>query len=224
VKFTDIRKEIATYDPERVLSRESMSALECDLWFYQQYYFSNNDDPGRLAELRAKLAAANPAFVGIESFVMDTAPSGWMPVHAFHFERREQWTAEGSAFEHWPATEAVAGQSMISGNIGKFASSSTESSIDRATGRLLSEPFLIRGQVMTLRVGGGRLPNTQRVSLLVGGRPLFNATGCSSEILGQRIWNLAGLEGRAAQIEIVDSGAGDWQHILVDEIIEWQRL
>lgn len=223
IRFLDIRDDISEYDPNRALAEGGLPALECDLWFYEQYYFSNNTDENRRHALRQRVTTAVPGWAGLESFLLSDAPRGWRQVHAFHFEQGENWQPNGQAWDHGPSSREAPGQSMVFGNTGNFASSATARTIDDVTGTLLSPPFEIRGEVITLRVGGGRAPDTQRVSLLLEGRRIFSATGCSTEILSRRIWNVADWIGRLAQIEVADTGVGGWQHVLADEIVQWKR-
>ena len=75
---------------------------------------------------------------------------------------------------------------------------------------------------MQLRVGGGRDPERLRVSLLVDGKRVRSATGHGFEVLGRREWDIAPLRGQSAHLEIVDQATGDWGHLMVDEVVQWQ--
>jgi hypothetical protein len=61
------------------------------------------------------------------------------------------------------------------------------------------------------------------VQLIVDNQPVRSATGCDTEWMGQRIWNVAPYKGKSARYVVQDGGAGSWGHLLVDEIVEWQR-
>ena len=142
---------------------------------------------------------------------------------AIHFEPAEtrSWEASGDAFRNGPTRTPPTGQSQVFGQSGAFIDSFVARVGDRATGRLLSPPFVLEGELMLLRVGGGRDPVSLRVSLLVDGRPVYSATGHDAEVLGRREWNLAPFRGKEARLEIVDDSTADWGHIMVDEVVQW---
>jgi fructan beta-fructosidase len=49
------------------------------------------------------------------------------------------------------------------------------------------------------------------------------STGCGTEVLGRRAWNVSPWRGQQAVFEIVDSARGGWGHIEVDELVQWRR-
>ena len=142
---------------------------------------------------------------------------------AMHFRpsELEGWVKEGEAFAQSPSTGTVRGQRMVFGQAGPYINSYSAKEGDRATGRLVSPSFELAGDLMVLRVGGGRDPNALRVSLLIDGKPVHSATGNDSEVLGRRIWNIAPYRGKQAQLEVLDEATGRWGHILVDEVLQW---
>lgn len=139
-----------------------------------------------------------------------------------HFEESEkiQWKIEGNAFQPFLSTQPVwnLNQQDIFGQEGSFINTYTPTLGDQATGRALSEPFLLVGDKIILRVGGGRNQEYLRVSLLVSGQRVASATGHNFEVLGRRVWDIYPYQGQEAQLEIVDEATGPWGHILVDEI------
>ncbi len=133
------------------------------------------------------------------------------------------WERSGSAFVNAPTTHPVRGQLGVFGQIGSYIDTFTAAEGDRATGRMLSPSFPLLGDLMLLRVGGGRDPERLRVSLLIDGQRVFNATGHDHEVLGRRVWRIEPYKGRSAQLEIVDEATGRWGHILVDEVVQWVK-
>lgn len=150
---------------------------------------------------------------------------GYLNDTRIRFDRAEmrRWTATGHAFKQVPTAGSPRGQQRVQGQLGTYINSFAPRQGDRATGRLLSPPFELRGEILQLRVGGGRDPERLRVSLLVDGRRMFSATGHNFEILGRREWDIAPLRGKTAQLEIVDLATGEWGHLLVDEVVQWQE-
>ncbi|MFD2616075.1 GH32 C-terminal domain-containing protein [Terrilactibacillus laevilacticus] len=55
------------------------------------------------------------------------------------------------------------------------------------------------------------------VNLLVNGKMVRTATGNNSGTLDWTSWDLGDLQGKQAQIQIVDQGTGGWGHILTDQ-------
>lgn len=92
----------------------------------------------------------------------------------------------------------------------------------QATGELLSRPFTVTGDRMTLLVGGPDKPDTLYVALVdaASGLLLRRTTGSGEPVLEPREWSLAGLQGRICRIHIVDRGTGTDDVINVDEIVE----
>lgn len=155
----------------------------------------------------------------------DLGPGYFLQDSAFHFIEPElrDWERSGSAFRDLPTERPVRGQLGVFGQVGSYVDSFTADQGDRATGRLLSPAFQLQGDLMLLRVGGGRDPERLRVSLLIDGERAFNATGHDHEVLGRRVWRIEPYKGRWARLEIVDDATGRWGHILVDEVVQWVK-
>ena len=153
----------------------------------------------------------------------DLGAGYYLPETAVHFLPTElkDWERTGDAFQVAPTERPVKGQTAVFGQVGGYANSYTAEAGDRATGSLRSPAFELRGDLMLLRVGGGRDPEHLRVSLIIDGQRAFSATGHDSEVLGRRVWRIEPYMGQQGQIEIVDGSDGGWGHILVDEVVQW---
>ena len=57
------------------------------------------------------------------------------------------------------------------------------------------------------------------VNLVVGGEVVRSSTGSDSEALDWASWDLSDLQGRTAQITVVDHSSGGWGHILADQFM-----
>jgi hypothetical protein len=139
---------------------------------------------------------------------------------SWHFDGSDwgDWTAAGDAFASGPARAARDRQMVVLGAQGGFINSYHPQLGDDATGQISSPPFVLQGDRLRLRVGGGRDPERLRVALLVDDKPVYSTTGNDSEVLGRRECDIRAYRGRTAQIEIIDRATGAWGHILVDEI------
>ncbi|WP_380166413.1 GH32 C-terminal domain-containing protein [Jannaschia sp. R86511] len=65
------------------------------------------------------------------------------------------------------------------------------------------------------------LPRSQEtaVNLVVDGEVVRNASGADAEAMDWVAWDVSGLQGRTARIEVVDRNSGGWGHINVDHIM-----
>src|SRR5262249_56968511 len=93
---------------------------------------------------------------------------------------------------------------------------------DGATGRL-QIPLALRGDVLTVRVAGGRNLDKLRIALWIDGKMRASATGCDSEILGVRAWNISAFKGTNGFIETPDDAEGGWGHIVADRLAQWEQ-
>ncbi|MEN0128615.1 MAG: discoidin domain-containing protein [Brevundimonas sp.] len=125
------------------------------------------------------------------------------------------WTATGNAFPGVSAGTNT-GQSVVSGFTGKGLANSFVGG-DAATGTLTSPAFTIERRYLAFQVGGGS--TGVGVRLLVDGQAVRTATGNSSEQLAWVTWDLNDLKGRSAKVEIFDSSAGGWGHVLADQFV-----
>ena len=226
-RFTDVAAHLR--DTARALEGPGHPApapdeLGCLLWFADSYYLAHNDDPQTRAAMAA-VAALDPAVRGAEALVFTGGEgrAGATRLNRFGFSPAEwpRMQREGAGFADGPRTEAAPAQSEVFGHDGFFADSFRWPGGDFPMGTLRL-PMTITGDALTFRIGGGRDPQNLRVSLLIDGQPVASATGCNSELLGRRAWNLRPYQGKNAVVEISDNSRGGWGHILVDEIEEWR--
>lgn len=201
--------------------------VECDLWFLETFYFAHY--PGERERFVRRLSEDLSLQEDARSFLSGDpgagAPPGWRISHSLkvNSQRDSDWI-EGSTFSAWRVREGPPNQSEIGGVQGEFCLDSyTREDGDRATGVVQSAPFAIDGEVMTIGVGGGMDMQHVNVSLVVEGEAWVSATGCDSELVGRRVWSLQGLRGRTASIAIADSSQADWGHIIVADVVQWQR-
>jgi levanbiose-producing levanase len=130
------------------------------------------------------------------------------------------WTSTGTAFGTAPATGTLPGQQIVSGYLGDGLVN-TYLGGDAATGTLTSPPFTLNQRYLRFLIGGGNHPNTAAnptaVNLVIDGQVVRTATGHDEEYLRWATWDLAGLCGRTARIQIVDSNTAGWGHVNADQ-------
>lgn len=183
---------------------------DCDVWHANAYYFSANDD----RERRTALAALSS-----ENAFLLTNDLKAVPTREEHFDDLAQWSREGSATD-WVVPAAPLRQMEPYGQKGSFIDTFTRDG-DASTGALVSPKFVVKSDFITFDVGGGSSAQLG-VSLLVDGKVVRHATGCDSERLGRRAWDVRELKNAEAQIRIEDGSTGGWGHLLVDELTEWE--
>jgi hypothetical protein len=145
---------------------------------------------------------------------------------AFDFEgsRLEGWSFAGSVGRALVSEELPGERFAIDLGGGRALLSSVGPAGDGDTGRALSPPFAIEGDVMTLRVGGGDNPTRLGVRLWVEGRVERTAVGEGSDVLVRREWDIRDLRGQRARLEVHDDAVGRWGHVLVDEVRQYRVL
>ncbi len=126
------------------------------------------------------------------------------------------WTASGGLAGVVPTASDLAGQQ------GRRVLD-TYAGSDAVTGIVTSPPFLLDRTHLHFLLGGGRHPLGEEpatsVQLLVDGRPVRTATGRNDATLRHEVWDLADLQGRWAQFQVLDDAPGAWGHLMVDHIV-----
>jgi len=140
-----------------------------------------------------------------------------MPGHVFaDFESTNYngWSVEGTAF----GTGPCAGGRPRARCLGtRFACSSQGDKA--ATGRLVSNSFLISDNCINFLIGGRHHPGQTCVNLLVDGTVVRSATGDNSDVLKWSGWEVTEFRDRSAQLEILDIDQGSQGWVGVDHIL-----
>lgn len=180
---------------------------------YKSGYFFESDVPARLNE------------PGIWRKDAHREEDGWAVSSRLPFASKPYpgWLAEGKAFERWPTRRAPRHQERPIGNVGWFVSSYHPVAGDEAVGQLRSAAFPLEGDLLFLRVAGGRDPSRLRVELRVEDELVASATGNGSEIFGRHAWDISEHRGRSAVLLVIDDATGARGHIMVDEIEQRAR-
>ncbi len=234
--LSGIRRKPGTFIPE--VSRHALEKLRkpvtplhaeeaaCDAWFAQEIYFSRspNAPDHQLVEQHLLDAGRAPGQANTDKSLL-----GFRSTHvpdaasAFHFDKseRSRFAATGAAEAAFGVTQLPPPQDFVKGRTGPLVDTYLAGLEDAARVRYRSVPFKLVGDVMELSVGGGHHSEDLRVSLLVGGQRVFSSGGCGTEMMGQRLWQIAPFKGQDAVLEIVDRTSAGWGHLLVDEVFQW---
>jgi fructan beta-fructosidase len=141
----------------------------------------------------------------------------------FEGENYGGWAVEGAAFGSQPARGTLPGQMNVEGFAGGGLVNSFTGG-DNSRGRLTSPTFVIERDWISFLIGGGGFDGKTCLNLLVDGKAVRTATGPNtqpggSERLEPAAWDVRGLRGSSARIEIVDDATGGWGHINVDHMV-----
>jgi hypothetical protein len=199
--------------------------LACELWQLQEYYFATNDDPVRRSQVIAAAIQADPSLAGTERNLLQPheAPrNGWQRVRGFTFASDEAAWITAADAPQWLTSSLRPDQEYPLGRKGRFVNTFVPPNGELSTGQLSSPPFVIEGDLMTFVIGGGKVGDWERLELVVDSQVVRKATGCNSEWMSRRVWNIAMFRGKTAQLVITDASTASWGHLTVDEIEEWK--
>jgi len=153
----------------------------------------------------------------------------------------EGWTVDGQAFGSGPVAikDIPSYQGDVKGsghrvvNSHASAPGDTVQSKDAATGTLLSRPFIIERYFISFRIGGGNHNPQADINFLTGkgnaggtgielwvdGKPIRFVTGYDANQMRIESIDVTDLQGKTAQLKIIDRESGGWGNIGIDEII-----
>jgi uncharacterized protein (DUF608 family) len=140
----------------------------------------------------------------------------------FEGEDWGNWTVEGEGFGPGPVAGTLPGQQKVEGFEGEKLVNTFVGG-DDMKGRLLSPAFKIERQFINLKVGGGNRSSSSAegdtsIRLMIGEDTIHSARGKNIELLEWHSWYVGDRLGQEARIAIVDSAAGGWGHLNVDQI------
>jgi hypothetical protein len=206
-------------------SKNTPQSIQCHLWFLREYYFASNTDPARRERITKAIASVDPDSSSLESVILEPrSPSslGFAPVRSISPEpRARDWTSSGDA-SHWRHEPLLPDQGLTIGRTGPVVFTSTDSDVDDSVGSIVSEPFTVEGDVITFPIAGGMDMHSLTVSLVIDGKPVRSATGCRSEWLGTRAWDVKPFRGARANVVVTDASRNAWGHLVVGTITEWR--
>ncbi|HLB74699.1 MAG TPA: GH116 family glycosyl-hydrolase, partial [Sedimentisphaerales bacterium] len=127
------------------------------------------------------------------------------------------WKTTGEAFGTKPAAGTLQQQNPVSEFLGKGLVN-TFLGGDAPHGTLTSPAFAVSRRFINFLIGGGSQQGQTCINLLIDGKVVRTAVGKDNEKLESHFWDVRELEGKSAQIQIVDSASGGWGHINIDQI------
>lgn len=123
------------------------------------------------------------------------------------------WVAEGDSF--WESPDA----NHTSAHLGSGMASSFGGG-DGNKGSLTSPEFTIQSNAINFLVAGGSHPNETCINLIINDSVVCSTTGDNSSYMKWCGWDVSGLKGKKAKIQLKDSyDKNDWGYINVDHIL-----
>ncbi len=120
------------------------------------------------------------------------------------------WKVAGEAFGNAPASGGRTIE-VSSGFLGRGLVNSWTGS-DKLQGKLISPDFEIEKPFINFLIAGGRDEKSLNISLWVSGKKVRSAAGKQSDAMAWASWDVAGLVGEQAHIEILDASSRGWGH------------
>lgn len=141
-------------------------------------------------------------------------------------ETYEGWTVEGTAFGSGPIEKSAipSYQGDVGGDTPRVVNSHASAPAgdvggrDVATGKMTSRPFTIEHRLIKFWIGGGNHQGRTCLNLVSGGKIVYTATGQANNQMTLQSFDVSGLVGQEAAIEIVDAESGGWGNIGVGKI------
>ncbi|SFB53462.1 helix-turn-helix domain-containing protein [Algoriphagus aquimarinus] len=133
------------------------------------------------------------------------------------------WQVIGEAFSEPNSRTKVYYPLSANGYKGNYYAFSFGEKQDARQGKLVSSPFKIEYDKIQFLIGGGSHEGETCVNLLIDGRVARSATGDDDGNLRLKEWDVSNFKGEMATIEIVDHHSGSWGHIMVDEIVFFNK-
>ena len=187
--------------------------------------------PGDAAE-RQNQVLRKPGLLAIQSEISpETVEKSQRPdvvFEDFQKETYEGWTVTGDAFGKGPILKSdipeLPGRRRHARPAGgQFArlrpGQERRRASDSRTGTLTSKPFKIERNFIRFWIGGGNHPGETCINLLVDGKIVRTAAGHDNNRMRQDGFDVRKLQGKTAQLEIVDKAKGPWGNIGVGPIV-----
>ncbi len=133
----------------------------------------------------------------------------------------EGWSVEGAAFGPGPIDRAELEKLFgkdLGGESPRMINTYFRNKSNTGTGKLSSAPFTIPRRYINIWIGGGDIPGQTCVNLLVDGKVVQSQTGTRENKLAEHFFKVRDLEGKQAQLEIVDASEAEWGQISVGRI------
>jgi len=139
-----------------------------------------------------------------------------------------RWQVEGDAFGKAPVQRAqvptyqgdLGGEGRHMANSHASAPGEGVGAKDARTGRLVSKPFRLERNHLAFSIGGGSNASEVGVRLVVDGKVVRSATGHNGNRMRREAFDVRGLAGKDAVLEVYDQGTGGWGNIGIDHIVQ----
>lgn len=88
--------------------------------------------------------------------------------------------------------------------------------LDNHTSQVITPPFEIKNDFITMLISGANFPGEACVNLLIDGKVVRTATGANHDILTAVAFDVKALKGKQAQIQVLDTSTNAFGYVTVD--------
>ncbi len=88
--------------------------------------------------------------------------------------------------------------------------------LDNHTSQVITPPFEIKNDFITMLISGANIPGEACVNLLIDGKVVRTATGANHDILTAVAFDVKALKGKQAQIQVLDTSTNAFGYVTVD--------
>ena len=161
--------------------------------------------------------------MGVLAFAMTAFSADDILLADFEGADYGAWEVTGAAFGTGPAHGTLGGQQHVSGFLGQGLVNSFLGG-DGPIGTLTSPEFTVSRRYINFLIGGGHHPGETAVQLVIDDDVKLSTTGnattpADDEHLSWMTWDVTAYYGKKARVRIIDTHAGDWGHLNVDQIV-----
>ncbi|HEY0073633.1 MAG TPA: GH116 family glycosyl hydrolase, partial [Abditibacteriaceae bacterium] len=136
------------------------------------------------------------------------------------------WTVEGTAFGTRPLrrNQIIGYQNDVGGEGERLVNTHASSpgndvgARDSHVGKLTSPAFKIERNYIHFWIGGGAAKGVTGINLIVDGKVEQSISGDNDNRMSLKFFDVRALQGRQANLEIVDNGTGPWGNVGVGKI------
>jgi len=148
------------------------------------------------------------------------APDADIVICDFEFDAwPADWKVTGTGWGKGPVVNANA-RDKANGIAGQRYANSFPAEGDRGQGDILSSPFTIQRDYISILVGGGGDGKKARIALEIDGKEIYSESGKNSWDFSSRLWDVKAYKGKPARIHLIDQTGGGWGWVAVDQVVQ----
>jgi len=216
--YVSLNNHIDTVDPHSPNAQLSLEHLKS--WHYPDYPDASLTHSRRMEIYHVNLCG-KPRFERVPV----TLPIDFEPRRFPFFPTPDWGTSTGTSFYFFPSDKRRASYYVMNIHGNGFLNSYSALQQDAATGIWYSPWQKVKGNWLSFLYGGGYDPEDLRIELWDdSGYQIAWWTGFNNSLMKQIDIRISAYKGRRIQLRMVDHKQGDWGHLLLDYIYQFNRV